>query len=290
MAAVARHDVPQGGLGSETGEFEIHRQVFPSEDVGILLADVVDRVHERGDMSAGDGLVLALVLLHVDVDTCQIAFRGPGVDEDAHPGLALQEGIEVGDIGLPARLGGPFVDVDGLPGGVGGGVAAAVVAHAEGRHEAHQFHRGLEIGPRNRADELLVAGGIHFRPGGFALGDGQDVHLRAVRRDDEDRSGLVPAVAVGLHADGEFHLHLPLVVGQLDLLQDDASVGEVDDAFRIGVGEPAQAVRQELDMGVVEHGEMRVADGAVGAGAGGCEEHGREAENQVFAHSVINWR
>ena len=64
----------------------------------------------------------------------------------------------------------------------------------------------------------------------------------------------------------------------------------MDDAVRIGVGEGAQAVRQELDVGVVEHGEMRVADGAVGPGAGGGDQDGGKAEDQVFAHSVINWR
>ena len=64
----------------------------------------------------------------------------------------------------------------------------------------------------------------------------------------------------------------------------------MDDPVRIRVGETAQAVRQELDMGMVEHGEMRVADSAVGAGAGGCEEYRCKAENQVFAHSVVNWR
>ena len=64
----------------------------------------------------------------------------------------------------------------------------------------------------------------------------------------------------------------------------------MDDPVRIRVGETAQAVRKELDMGMVEHGEMRVADGAVGAGAGGCEKYRCKAENQVFAHSVVNWR
>ena len=164
MAAMTGHDVFQGRVGGEPRQVEIDRQVLPGEDVGILLAEIVDGVDQRLYVAAGKRSVRILALGDVEIDAGLVAFRRPGIDEDADISFSLEQGIEVGDICFPAGFGSPAVNVDGTPGTDGSRVPLAVVPYAEGRHEAHQFDGRQEVLSGHGPDQFFVPGRVHGRP------------------------------------------------------------------------------------------------------------------------------
>ena len=239
MTAMAGHDVVQYGVIGFLRQVEVHREVLPGEDVRILLTDVVKGVDEGLYMTAGERSIRVLTLGDVEVYAGKIAICGPGVDEDADIGLSPEQGIERGNVCLPAGFGGPSVDIDRSAQADGRGVQPAVITHAERRHEPHQFDRRQEVLPGYRTDQFLVACGVDCRPCGLSLGHFQQVDAVSFR-DDENGTGLVPAVTVGFDADGQFDRNVSAVVGQGDLPEQDAAIGQVDDAVGIRIRERSE--------------------------------------------------
>ena len=231
MAAMTGHDIFQPDITHTGGNLEIRRHVPTGKDIRIGLPLVVDRIHQRLHMAAGQRIISQAGFIHIDRHTGDIAFRRPGVDKDANIGSSFQKWIQVGYILFPADAIFPMVDIDRLTVMRQTVVGGTEMSYPERCHETHQFDRRFIIFARNDPDHVFQLRTIHFRELLFSLSDVQQVDARLFRQ-DETGTGLIPAVAVGGNRHLQFDRHIAFVFGQRYFLQDDTPVHQMVNAVR----------------------------------------------------------
>ena len=252
MSAVTSHYVLHAHVLCVLRQSEVGGYGLASEDVGILLTDVVDRVDKRQHLRALHTVAADAALGELQFDTCQVALLCPCVDEHADVSLVLKQRVAVGDVLLPLHAVLPLRDVHRAALRCERVVVVAVEAHAERSHEAHQLDGRQIVFASDNAAHVLQLQRVNLGELCLALRDAQQVDGR-VARQYEYRARLVPAVTVGSDCGLDVHLHVALVVRHLYLLQYDASVHKTNDAVGIRFVKSAEGVRSVVHVHFVEY-------------------------------------
>ena len=269
-------DVLQAHVLRLCRHFGVYRHVAPGEEVGQRLPHVGHGVDERQHPCTEQPVFRHNRLFRLQRQRGLIPLSRPCVDEDADVCFALQTRVTVRHVLRPFHAGRPSVYVDRAAQRRFLLLAAAVEAHAEGGHEAHQLYGGPVAGGGHYALEGLYTGGIGLRIALLVARHAQHID-QGLLGQHEARAGLVPAVAVRLHGQGCRQPQVTPIGGQVYFLQDNASVGQTYHAVGIGLVIAFQGVGAEADGGLAEDTERRVAHGRVFLGRGGQrEQQGRE--------------
>ena len=195
VSAVTSHDVLHAHVLCVLRQSEVGGDGLASEDVRILLTDVVDRVDERQHLRALHTVATDIALSELQFDACQVTLLGPCVDEHADVSLVLKQRVAVGDVLLPLHAVLPLRYVNRAALRCKCVVVVAVEAHTERSHKAHQLDGRQIVLAGDDAAHVLQLQRVNLGELSLALSDAQQVDGR-VARQYKYRARLVPTVAV----------------------------------------------------------------------------------------------